>query len=89
MNPLSERDRMEAINSKLDELLIAVKGNRNLGVQGILGRQEEMSEQIARLLSYEPELKLVRFIKRTSIYVFVASIVTAVGIVIKNFLNGK
>ena len=84
----SERDRIDAINSKLDELLVAVRGNEQLGVRGILGRQEEMSEQITRLLSYEPELKLVRFIKRTFIYVFIASIITVIGITIKKFFNG-
>lgn len=58
---------------KVDDLLLVIKGDAELGVRGLV-------EEVRCVTAFKDELKLVRWVKSTGLYVIVAMIIAYLGI---------
>ncbi len=63
---------------KVDELLFIVKGNPDAGIRG-------MAEILRCLADFKPELRFLKKLKKTVIYILIASIIAWISILIKLF----
>ena len=71
----NDHERKE-YRKKVDDLCLAIKGNPDVGVKGLV-------ENVECLVSFKPELNLIRWIKSSFLYILIAGLVTFLGIHLK------
>lgn len=77
----------EAARNKLNSVHFAIGGNKDLGVKGIIHQLEDLDQKVQCISDYKSELKLVRWMRKTAVYIFVAGIITGIGIFLREHIK--